>query len=327
VGNGDVSFIYTGNGTNGVKKHSVGATDWQQWIYMSKNDMWGSDAQDYYPHLSAGKVGILVTPPGVGSVTNASVHMFPGNASLTHTLVDPTGDASVRATTRVLENNVVVTTLMCTSKSGKGACKVSLLLADTNQNHYKVNQSTGASPDADLVWWRKENVHETLNSAYLGSCDPHMPLQSTERRFTVDADGGDLRMANGSCLWSDPSVAPGMITSGACSQPQGGWKWAGNASAGDIVHTSSSKCLISASKLGDCGSTPWAGERVESCFFLSFFFRFSFPCIRFRLLNLLVLPRILRTLLVLFLRQPLDFRYTLSWTTFGLSWRCIASSS
>jgi hypothetical protein len=39
VGNGDVSFIYAGNGTNYVKKHTDGSMDWQQWLYMSKNDM------------------------------------------------------------------------------------------------------------------------------------------------------------------------------------------------------------------------------------------------------------------------------------------------
>ena len=256
VGNGDVSFIYSGNGTNYAKKRGEASMDWQQWLYMSKNDMWGSDHSDYYPHLSAGRVGFTITPPGTGTVVNGSVHMFPGNASIVHTLTDPTGDASVRATTRVLENNVVVTTLLCTSESG-GACPTTLLLSDTNGNYFGVNQSVGASPDNDLVWFRKENLHETLNPAYLGSCDPHMPLQSTERRFTVGA-GGDLRMANGSCLWYDESATPGMITSGACDKPQGGWKWTGNASMGDIVHTASSKCLLGAASLGACGSTPWA---------------------------------------------------------------------
>jgi hypothetical protein len=56
--------------------------DWQQWIYMSKNDLWGSDQKDYYPHLSAGLVGFMITPPGANTVVNASVHMFPGNASI-----------------------------------------------------------------------------------------------------------------------------------------------------------------------------------------------------------------------------------------------------
>jgi hypothetical protein len=255
VGNGDVSFLYSGNGTNYAKKHTAGAMDWQQWLYMSKNDMWGSDQKDYYPHLSAGRVGFTITPPGTGAIANGSVHMFPGNASIVHTLTGPTGDASVSATTRVLENNVIVTTLKCTSKSG-GECPTTVLLSDTNKNHYGVDQYVGASPDNDLVWFRKENLHASLNPAYVGSCDPHLPLQSTERRFTVGA-GGDLRMVNGSCLWYDESTAPGMITSGACSQPQGGWKWNGNASMGDIVHTASSKCLLGAS-LGACGSTPWA---------------------------------------------------------------------
>ena len=44
VGNGDVSLIYTGNGTAAVKKHSAASADWLQWIYMSKNDMWGGDS-------------------------------------------------------------------------------------------------------------------------------------------------------------------------------------------------------------------------------------------------------------------------------------------
>jgi hypothetical protein len=219
VGNGDVSFLYVGNGTNYVKKHTAASMDWQQWLYMSKNDLWGSDQKDYYPHLSAGRVGFLVTPPGSGNVVNGSVHMFPGNASIAHTLTAPAGDASLTATTRVLENNAVVTTLVCMSKSG-GACPATLLLSDTNGNHYGVEQSVGASSANDLVWWRKENLHAALNPAYLGSCDPHLPLQSTERVFTVDSAHGDLRMANGSCLWSDEAAAPGIITSGACAAPQ-----------------------------------------------------------------------------------------------------------
>lgn len=39
VGNGDVSLLYAGNGTNYVKKHTAASMDWQQWLYMSKNDM------------------------------------------------------------------------------------------------------------------------------------------------------------------------------------------------------------------------------------------------------------------------------------------------
>jgi len=107
------------------------------------------------------------------------------------------------------------------------------------------------------VWWRKENLHEALNAAYVGSCDPHVALQSVERSFTVAADGA-LKMVNGSCLWTDESAAPGMITSGDCDHPQGGWKWTGSASKGEIVHTASSKCLSASLSLGACGTTPWA---------------------------------------------------------------------
>jgi hypothetical protein len=217
---------------------------------------WGSDRKNYYPHLSAGRVGFLVTPPGTGTVVNGTVQMFPGNASIVHTLTSPAGDASVTATTRILENNAVVTTLQCTSKSGP-SCSATLLLSDTNGNHFGVRQSVGAAPDNTVVWWRKENLNEALNPAYVGSCDPHVPLQSVERRFTVGVSG-DLRMVNGSCLWSDESVAPGIITSGACAGPQGGWKWAGNSSNGEIVHAASSKCLSESLRLGECGSTPWA---------------------------------------------------------------------
>ena len=128
VGNGDVSFIYAGNGTNYVKKHIDGSMDWQQWLYMSKNDMWGSDSKSYYPHLSAGRVGLLATHPSSGTVVNGTVHMFPGNASIVHSLIDSAGEASVTATTRVLENNVIVTTLVCASKLGS-ACSATLLLS------------------------------------------------------------------------------------------------------------------------------------------------------------------------------------------------------
>ena len=43
LGNGDVSLIYSGNGSGYVKKHHAAELDWQQWLYMSKNDLWGSD--------------------------------------------------------------------------------------------------------------------------------------------------------------------------------------------------------------------------------------------------------------------------------------------
>ena len=271
VGNGDVSFLYVGNGTNYMKKHTAGSMDWQQWIYLSKNDMWGSDQKSYYPHLSAGRVGFAVTPPGAGAVANGSVSMFPGNASIVHVLRDPSGDASVTATTRVLENNAVVTTIVCASKSG-GACPLTLLLSDTNGNHYGVDQAAGAAPDGDLVWWRKENLHAALNPAYTGSCDPHYALQSVERRFTVGSDAS-LRMVNGSCLWSDEAAAPGIITSGACAGPQGEWMWTGNASAGEIVNRASSKCLSGSLHLGACGSAPWAqlpsGSSNASEFYLA----------------------------------------------------------
>lgn len=261
AGNGDVSLLYVGNGTASHRKGAIKVADWQQWMFLSKNDMWGSDSVSYYPHLSAGRVGFAITPPGAGTTVNASIHMFPGNASIVHTLNDPSGDASVSATTRVLESNVIATELVCTSKLG-GVCPTKLLLSDTNNNHFAVDQSVGSSPDRDLVWWRKENLHQALNPAYVGSCDPHVPLQSTERRFTVGASG-DLRMANGSCLWYDEYVAQDIITSGACSQPQGSWKWVGNASNGDVVHYPSSKCLmagdggVSKLKVGACGSMPW----------------------------------------------------------------------
>jgi len=275
AGNGDVSLILVGNGTTSHKKHAAKVADWQQWTFLSKNDMWGSDSKDRYPHLSAGRVGFAITPPRVDNVVNASVHMFPGNASIVHTLTDPAGDASVSATTRVLENNVVVTDLVCTSRLG-GDCSTVLLLSDTNDNHYGVDQSVGASPAGDLVWWRKENLHAAFNPTYVGSCDPYTPLQSTERRFTVGA-GGDLRMVNGSCLWFDESAAPDLITSGACAQPQGGWKWMGDTSNGDIVHTASSKCLsthrLGQLTLGSCGSMPWSqvpsGSTNASHVFLS----------------------------------------------------------
>jgi hypothetical protein len=238
-----------------VTPHGPAPLSWQQWLYLSKNDMWGSDAQTYYPHLSAGRVGFLVAPNGAGAgAANGSVTMFPGNASIMHTLTSAGG--AVLGATRVLENNVVATTLTCVSASG-GACAVTLTLSDTDGNHYGVAQDAGAAPDGSLVWWRKENLHSALNPAYTGSCDPRLPLQSTERAFTVDA-AGFLAMANGSCLWSDPSAAPGVVTTGACVAPQGVWKWSGAAAGGDILHVASSTCLSAALALGACGAAPWA---------------------------------------------------------------------
>ena len=52
--------MYTGNSSVVDKKGHPVVLDWQQWLYLSKNDMWGSDQVDYYPHLSAGRIGILV---------------------------------------------------------------------------------------------------------------------------------------------------------------------------------------------------------------------------------------------------------------------------
>lgn len=216
AGNGDVSLIYSGNGTSYVKKHTKQTMDWQQWLYMSKNDIWISDKTDYYVHMSAGRVGILTTPPHAGTTVNGTVQVFPSNASVHSSLTDGAGDATVVTTTRVLENNAIVTTLVCTSKSG-GACPTTLLLSDTDKNHFGVPQAAGGSPDNTLVWLQKSNLHNALNPAYLGSCDPHVPLQSVERRFTVGA-GGDLRMANGSCLW--PVSNDSIITSGDCTHPQ-----------------------------------------------------------------------------------------------------------
>ena len=91
---------------------------------------------------------------------------------------------------------------MCTATGGK-ACPVTLVLSDTNQNHYNVAQDTGAASDGTSMWWRKENLRNALNPAYVGSCDADVPLQSTERLFTVDGGTGAVRMANGSCLWFD----------------------------------------------------------------------------------------------------------------------------
>ena len=148
AGNGDVSLLYSGNGTAGSRRAEA-TMDWQQWLYLSKNDMWGSDKQSYYPHLSAGRIGILLTPSDSGAASvNASVEMYPGNSTLMSTLIGSAG--TVTASTRVLENNAVVTTLVCTSKSG-AACPVELLLSDTDGNHYGVSQDAGAAPDNKLV--------------------------------------------------------------------------------------------------------------------------------------------------------------------------------
>ena len=259
AGNGDVTVMYTGNTSWPPPPRGALTQSWQQWLWLSKNDMWGSDSRDYYPHLSAGRVGILAQPAGAGAACNASVTMYPGNASIAHVLSAGAG-ASVSSTTRVLENNAVVTTLVCTSPGG-GPCALTLLLSDTDGNHYGVEQDAGAPADGSLVWWRKENLHGALNPAHLGPCDPLVPLQSTERAFTVGAQGA-LAMANGSCLWSDEAAAPGVVTVGACAAPQGAWTWsAGPAGRGDIVHTASAKCLTSAPggvALGPCGAAPWA---------------------------------------------------------------------
>ena len=222
AGNGDVSLLYSANGTK-VGKYAA-ALDWQQWLYLSKNDMWGSDKTDYYPHLSAGRVGILLAPPALDAGAapasaaglNASVEMFPGNASIVHTLTS--GSATVSATTRVLENNAVVTTLLCTAASG-GACPVELLLSDTDENFFKVGQEAGAAPDGSLVWWRKENLHEALN----GACESTTSLSNPPSRTISGSILTDCHVwlqtsapATRTCLyslWSAASLSAQMVPS------------------------------------------------------------------------------------------------------------------
>ena len=254
AGNGDVTVMFTGNSSTSRN------LDWQQWLHFSKNDLWGSDDVTYYPHLSAGRVGFLIVPPGSGDVANGTVSMFPGNATIVHTL-SAGGNSIVTGSTRVLENNAVMTTLTCTSATGS-ACNVTIMLSDTDANHFGVAQDAGAASDGTLVWWRKENLHAALNPAYAGSCDPLLPLQSTERAFVVDSSG-NLGMANGSCLWSDEVAAPGVITTGTCTAPQGAWVWNGTSKNGNIIHSASAKCLVLAPSgtlsLGVCDSAPtWA---------------------------------------------------------------------
>jgi hypothetical protein len=276
AGNGDVNVIFCGNASANAPPRAS-TQGWQQWLYLSKNDLWGSDSVMYYKHLSAGRVGILVIPAGAAETdrTNGTVAMFPGNSSIVHSLVAP-GGAAVAGSTRVLENNVLATTLVCRSPSG-GACNVTVRLSDTNGNVYGVAQGLGASPDGTLVWWRKENLHTALNPAYLGSCNPNLPLQSTERVFTVAAGSGNIVMANHSCLWSDEAAAPGMVTVGACVAPQGVWSWNGSTARGDIVHVASAMCLTATKggqvALGTCGTAPWsqlpAGDGNSSNVFIS----------------------------------------------------------
>ena len=64
LGNGDVALLYTGASTQS-QLPSAPEMDWQQWFYLSKNDMWGSDKtlQSDGIHLSAGRLGIRVAPP------------------------------------------------------------------------------------------------------------------------------------------------------------------------------------------------------------------------------------------------------------------------
>eukprot|EP01051_Picozoa_sp_SAG22_P022187 SAG22_NODE_5218_length_1059_cov_1.196875_1_plen_234_part_01 len=71
---------------------AAAALDWQQWLYLSKNDMWGSDKflQSDGIHLSAGRVGILVRPPASeSSAVHGRVEMRLGDASVIHALANP----------------------------------------------------------------------------------------------------------------------------------------------------------------------------------------------------------------------------------------------
>lgn len=156
-------------------------------------------------------------------------------------------------------NNIVITTLSC--NAGGPACPIDVTLSDSSNNDHRLQTyagvdqsrsvchtpSTHAQPslqdiafhaaDASVtaaydslhsgsVWWRKENVHEASNPAYVGSCDPFDALFSVERSFVVSTTDSMLSMNNGSCLWlDDPGASSSTVSTGSCNAPQGKWKW------------------------------------------------------------------------------------------------------
>ena len=140
-----------------------------------------------FAHLSAGRVGIRAP---AGSY-NGSVQQRMSRGALSHALTSAALD--IVAETVVSEGNVILTTLSCQPKAGGAAtCPLVLSLSDTNSNHFAVEQATGTAAAGTLIWWRKENLHEALNPAYLGTCDPLTVLQSTQRAFVAGARTGEV---------------------------------------------------------------------------------------------------------------------------------------
>jgi hypothetical protein len=243
LGNGDVVLVYSGNGSEGVHEplHYGTWLDGQQWLSLSKNDMWMSDSTSMFTHLSAGRVGVR----GPTHRYNGTVQQRIGSGALTHTLRSEA--VTLTSETVISEGNVILTSLRCdargaTATSEPPTCAVALSLSDTNSNHFRVGQSTGSASGAggggSVIWWRKENLHQAINPAYLGSCDPLRVLQSTQREFRVDPHTSRLSMANGSCMWAHDDTTgaarggPVTVTTGACSQPRGCWEYR----AGDILY-------------------------------------------------------------------------------------------
>ncbi len=48
AGNGDINVMYCGNASAGDVPPRTSTQGWQQWLYLSKNDLWGSDEVMYY---------------------------------------------------------------------------------------------------------------------------------------------------------------------------------------------------------------------------------------------------------------------------------------
>ena len=119
-------------------------------------------------------------------------------------------------------------------------------LGDTSHNTYALESKAGSTSDK-AIFFRKENLHEVSNPAYAGSCDPELLFYAVQRSYVV-SDGGDFRMANGSCLWvDDPTNASAgggsSVSAGPCTEPQGQWRWEPHNSSskrGDIVWSGAS---------------------------------------------------------------------------------------
>jgi hypothetical protein len=180
--------------------------------------------QNYFNH-NAGPTVAMAFAASANFTSNVTQSL--GQAKLIFTLGSLDGAMAVVGETFISENgtSAVLTTLTCTQASGQD-CRLTVTLRDCCGNNGGFKEQLGST--ADVITFRKENLHDATTPAHLGSCDSEALFYNVERSFTVDPSTHALAMRNGSCLWvlqpENPTASP--ITTGSCQEPQGSFLFA-----------------------------------------------------------------------------------------------------